>query len=197
MTVCVKRRKRESLAGRCEAGRPPGRLSARPSGVRAPVCRGGRPLGGGQQRGTVRVVVQRVTSASVRIDGRVTGAIERGLVVLVGFTAGDGPEQVTWMADKVVGLRVFADDQGKMNRSVEDVGGGVLVVSQFTLYGEVARGRRPSFIKAAPPEEAVPLYEAFVEALRANGVPVATGVFGAMMDVALVNEGPVTLVIDR
>ncbi len=145
----------------------------------------------------MRVVVQRVSRASVTIGGSVSGAIDRGLLVLVGFTTGDGPAEVDWMAQKVVGLRIFADDAGKMNRSVEDVGGGVLVVSQFTLYGDASKGRRPSFIHAADPSEAVPLYEAFVAAVRARDVPVETGEFGAMMDVELVNDGPVTLVIER
>ncbi len=124
-------------------------------------------------------------------------AIVSGLLVLVGFTTGDGPAEVDWMAQKVVGLRIFADDVGKMNCSLEDVGGGVLVVSQFTLYGDASKGRRPSFIHAADPSEAVPLYEAFVAAVRARDVPVETGEFGAMMDVELVNDGPVTLVIER
>jgi D-tyrosyl-tRNA(Tyr) deacylase len=144
----------------------------------------------------MRVVVQRVGRASVTISGKTVGAIDRGLVVLVGFARGDDPSRISWLADKVVGLRIFPDDAGKMNRSLEDVGGGVLVVSQFTLYGDVARGRRPSFVHAAEPDEAVPLYEAFVEALRKRNVPVATGEFGAMMDVELVNEGPVTILID-
>ena len=145
----------------------------------------------------MRVVVQRVSRASVTIGGSVSGAIDRGLLVLVGFTTGDGPAEVDWMAQKLVDLRIFGDDAGKMNRSVEDVGGGVLVVSQFTLYGDVSKGRRPSFIHAADPSEAVPLYEAFVAAVRARDVPVETGEFGAMMDVELVNDGPVTLVIER
>ncbi|MCZ6918712.1 MAG: D-aminoacyl-tRNA deacylase [Gemmatimonadetes bacterium] len=145
----------------------------------------------------MRVVVQRVSRASVTIGGSVSGAIDRGLLVLVGFTTGDGPAEVDWMAQKLVDLRIFGDDAGKMNRSVEDVGGGVLVVSQFTLYGDVSKGRRPSFIHAADPSEAVPLYEAFVVAVRARDVPVETGEFGAMMDVELVNDGPVTLVIER
>lgn len=147
----------------------------------------------------MRAVVQRVSRASVTIEGSLVGAIERGLLVLVGFTPGDTEEAVTWVADKVVGLRIFADDAGKMNRSVNECGGGggVLIVSQFTLYGDTSRGRRPSFIAAAGPEEAIPLYDAFVTAVRARGVPVATGEFGAMMEVELVNDGPVTLVIER
>jgi len=145
----------------------------------------------------VRVVLQRVREASVAVDGNTVGAIERGFLALVGFAPGDGEDAVEWMAEKVVGLRVFEDDAGKMNRALADVGGGVLVVSQFTLYGDTTRGRRPSFIGAAPPEVAKPLYERFAEAVRRRGVSVATGVFGAVMDVALVNEGPVTLVLER
>ena len=145
----------------------------------------------------MKVVVQRVSRAAVTIGGRVSGAIDRGLLVLVGFTADDGPAQVDWMARKLVGLRIFADDDDKMNCSVKDVGGGVLVVSQFTLYGDASKGRRPSFIHAADPAEAIPLYEAFIAAVRAEDVPVETGEFGAMMDVDLVNDGPVTLVLER
>jgi D-aminoacyl-tRNA deacylase len=146
----------------------------------------------------VRVVVQRVSRAEVRIDGRVVGAIGCGLVLLVGLTAGDDDETLSWMADKIIGLRVFADEDGRFNRSLEDVGGGLLVVSQFTLYGDVRRGRRPSFIDAAPPEIAVPLYEHFVGLLRQRAPgAVATGEFGAMMEVDLVNDGPVTLLLER
>lgn len=145
----------------------------------------------------MRVVVQRVSRASVRVGGDVVGEIGRGLLVLLGVAHADRADEARWLADKVVGLRVFEDADGKMNRGVADVGGGVLVVSQFTLYGDCARGRRPSFIDAAPPEIAIPLYEAFIEAVRAQGVPVATGRFGALMQVELVNDGPVTLILDR
>lgn len=145
----------------------------------------------------MRVVLQRVREASVAVDGRVVGSIGPGFLLLVGFTAGDGDDDVAWMADKVFGLRVFNDAEGKMNRSLAEVGGSVLVVSQFTLYGDTSRGRRPSFIDAAPPELAAPLYERFADALRARGATVATGVFGAVMDVALVNDGPVTLILER
>ncbi|HWP36957.1 MAG TPA: D-aminoacyl-tRNA deacylase [Gemmatimonadales bacterium] len=145
----------------------------------------------------MKAVIQRVSRASVSVDGRVTGSIGTGLLVLLGIASGDGPEQVAWMADKVAGLRVFPDDQGKMNRDLAAVGGRVLVVSQFTLYGDISRGRRPSFIGAAPPETAIPLYEAFVTALRERGVGVETGEFGAMMQVELVNDGPVTLILER
>ena len=129
---------------------------------------------------------------------RVTGAIGRGHVLLVGFTDGDDEAALRWMADKVVGLRVFPDAEGKMNLGLEDVGGDLLVVSQFTLYGDTAKGRRPSFVQAAHPDVAVPLYERFVAILE-EAAPgrVATGEFGAMMDVELVNEGPVTLVLER
>jgi D-tyrosyl-tRNA(Tyr) deacylase len=144
----------------------------------------------------MRAVVQRVSRASVTVAGEVTGAIERGLLVLLGVAPGDTAAQAQWLADKIVGLRIFNDDDGKMNRSLLDVGGSVLVVSQFTLYGDCSKGRRPSFISAAPPEIAVPLYEAFINAVRAHGVATATGRFGAMMQVELVNNGPVTLLID-
>jgi D-tyrosyl-tRNA(Tyr) deacylase len=146
----------------------------------------------------MRVVLQRVSHAEVRIGGRVAGAIERGFLLLVGFTAGDTEDHVQWMADKVLGLRLFPDADAKMNLGLEDVGGAVLVVSQFTLYGDARKGRRPSFIDAARPEIAIPLYEKFVAALRRQAPGrVETGEFGAMMDVELVNEGPVTLILER
>ena len=146
----------------------------------------------------MRAVVQRVSRAEVRIEGRVVGKIEQGLLLLVGFKADDTEASLSWMAEKVVGLRIFSDDEGKMNRALTDVGGGLLVVSQFTLYGDVQKGRRPSFIDAAPPPIAIPLYEHFVTLLRAQAPgPVETGEFGAMMDVELVNDGPVTLLLER
>ena len=146
----------------------------------------------------MRVVLQRVAKASVEIDGEVAGSIGPGLVVLAGFTTGDGPDTVRWMADKIANLRIFADARGWMNRSVLDTGGEVLVVSQFTLYGDARKGRRPSFVKAARPEAAVPLYEALVEELeRVVPRPVQTGRFGAEMKVSLVNDGPVTLMMER
>jgi D-tyrosyl-tRNA(Tyr) deacylase len=145
----------------------------------------------------MRIVLQRVSRARVTVEGRVTGEIGRGLLLLAGFTDGDAEDALAWMADKVVGLRIFPDDEGKMNRSVQEVGGGLLVVSQFTLYGDTRKGRRPSFVDAARPEIAIPLYERFVELLRATGLPVGTGEFGAMMDVELVNDGPVTLILER
>lgn len=129
--------------------------------------------------------------------GRVTGRIGRGYVALVGFTPSDANAQVDWMAQKVLGLRLFADAEGKMNLALADVGGAVLVVSQFTLYGDASAGRRPSFIDASRPEHAIPLYERFVALLGAGGTRVETGEFGAMMDVELVNEGPVTLWLEK
>ena len=144
----------------------------------------------------MRAVLQRVSRATVVIDGETVGAIPRGLLVLLGVAEADTEKEARWLAEKVAGLRVFNDEAGKMNLGVAEVGGGVLVVSQFTLYGDCRKGRRPSFIAAAPPEVAVPLYEAFVNALRALGLPVATGRFGAMMQVELVNDGPVTLILD-
>jgi D-tyrosyl-tRNA(Tyr) deacylase len=145
----------------------------------------------------MRIVLQRVSRARVTVEGRATGEIGPGLLLLVGFTDGDSEDALAWMADKVAGLRIFADDEGKMNRSVQEIGGGLLVVSQFTLYGDTRKGRRPSFIDAARPEIAIPLYERFVDLLRATGLPVGTGEFGAMMDVELVNDGPVTLILER
>ena len=145
----------------------------------------------------MRVILQRVSSASVTISGRVAGAIGKGFLLLVGWTHGDTPAQNAWMAEKVAGLRLFADADDKMNLALADVGGAVLVVSQFTLYGNAEKGRRPSFIDAARPEEAIPLYNDFVAELRTAGLKVETGEFGAMMDVALVNDGPVTLVLER
>lgn len=145
----------------------------------------------------MRIVLQRVSRARVTVEGRVTGEIGRGLLLLAGFTDADTEETLAWMAEKVVGLRIFPDDEGKMNRSVEEADGAVLVVSQFTLYGDARKGRRPSFVDAARPEIAIPLYERFVALLRAAGRRVETGEFGAMMDVELVNDGPVTLILER
>jgi D-tyrosyl-tRNA(Tyr) deacylase len=145
----------------------------------------------------MRVLLQRVARASVTVDGSTVGAVERGFCLLVGFTHSDTPAEVSWMAEKVIGLRLFADAEGKMNLGLTDVGGGLLVVSQFTLYGDAAKGRRPSFIDAARPEQAIPLYQQFARELAARGVPVATGVFGAEMQVEIVNDGPVTLMLER
>lgn len=145
----------------------------------------------------MRVLVQRVSSASVTIAGRVVGSIDQGLLLLVGFRSDDAEASLDWMADKVCGLRIFSDGEGKMNKSVADVSGGLLVVSQFTLYGDVAKGKRPSFIEAARPDTAVPLYEKFIALLRERIPRVETGEFGADMAVALVNDGPVTIWIER
>jgi D-tyrosyl-tRNA(Tyr) deacylase len=146
----------------------------------------------------MRVVLQRASSGNVTIRGRLKGEIGQGLVLLVGFTEGDDESVLEWMAEKVIGLRIFNDDEGKMNRSLEDVAGDLLVVSQFTLYGDTRKGRRPSFVKAAGPELAIPLYERYLELLRERAPGrVESGEFGAMMDVALVNDGPVTLVLER
>jgi D-tyrosyl-tRNA(Tyr) deacylase len=145
----------------------------------------------------MRIILQRVSRARVTVAGRITGEIGPGLLLLVGLTDSDTEAELAWMAEKVVGLRIFNDDEGKMNRSLDEVGGALLVVSQFTLYGDARKGRRPSFTTAARPEVAVPLYERFVERLRATGLQVETGEFGAMMDVELVNDGPVTLILER
>jgi D-tyrosyl-tRNA(Tyr) deacylase len=144
----------------------------------------------------VRAILQRVTEASVDVGGERVSAIGRGLLVLVGVGREDGPADLDWLAEKIVQLRVFADDNGQMNRSVQDVGGALLVVSQFTLYGDCRKGRRPSYSDSAPPEDAQRLYEELLARLRATGVPVHAGVFRAMMRVALVNDGPVTLMLD-
>jgi D-tyrosyl-tRNA(Tyr) deacylase len=145
----------------------------------------------------MRVVLQRVSRASVTIGGQVTGAIGQGFGLLVGFTHGDTDAQVDWMADKVAGLRLFSDAEGKMNLGLSEVAGAVLVISQFTLYGDATKGRRPSFIDAAGPDVAAPLYHRFVAALRSRGLEVATGEFGAAMQVEIHNDGPVTLILDR
>lgn len=144
----------------------------------------------------MRAVVQRVSQARVEVAGRVCGAIGPGLMVLLGVGQGDGPDEVRWLADKIAGLRIFPDENDKLNLSLGDVGGAALVVSQFTLWGDCAKGRRPSFARAAGGELALPLYEAFVARLRELGLTVATGEFGAMMEVHLVNQGPVTLLLD-
>ena len=148
----------------------------------------------------MRVVLQRVKRAEARIVDRIAGKIGTGFLVLAGFAPTDTDAQLSWMAEKILGLRVFGDAEGKMNRDLAEVGGGVLVVSQFTLYGDASKGRRPSFIDAAPPTVAIPLYERFVAVLREKSggkIPVATSEFGAMMDVELVNDGPVTLILER
>jgi D-tyrosyl-tRNA(Tyr) deacylase len=144
----------------------------------------------------MRVLLQRVARAEVRVEGRVTGAIDRGYLLLVGLTHDDDEARLAWMAEKVAGLRLFPDADDKMNLSLGDVGGGLLVVSQFTLYGDARKGRRPSFIAAARPEVAIPLYERFIALLRERGIHVETGEFGAMMQVELINDGPVTLSLE-
>lgn len=144
----------------------------------------------------MRAVVQRVSSAHVKVDGEVVGATDGGLMILLGVTHGDGTEQADWLAKKVAHLRIFTDQEGKMNRSVLDCSGSALVVSQFTLYGDCSKGRRPSFVKAAPPDEADDLYQYFCRRLAQEGCPVQTGRFQATMEVSLVNDGPVTLVLD-
>jgi D-tyrosyl-tRNA(Tyr) deacylase len=144
----------------------------------------------------MRACIQRVSSARVVVDGDVVGEIGRGLLVLLGVAADDGETELRWMVDKVVGLRVFDDGEGKMNLALADVGGELLVVSQFTLLGDARKGRRPSFIAAAPPEKAERMYNEFVDAARELGVRVATGRFRAHMQVELVNDGPVTILVD-
>ena len=144
----------------------------------------------------MRAVVQRVSEAAVRVDGEVVGSIGAGLLVLLGVGRGDTPEDAGYLAEKIAGLRVFGDDAGHMNRSVLEAAGAVLAVSQFTLYGDTRKGRRPGFTDAAPPEEAEPLYRLFVARLLAAGVAVSEGRFRAQMAVSLVNDGPVTLLVD-
>ncbi len=145
----------------------------------------------------MKVVVQRVSRASLTVDGQDAGAIGTGLVVLAGFCDDDADAELDWMAQKVIGLRVFPDDEGNMNRSLEDIGGELMVVPNFTLYGDCRKGRRPSFTTAAGPDTASPLYDRFAERLRASGLNLVSGSFGAYMRVSLVNDGPVTLIIER
>lgn len=146
----------------------------------------------------MRAVVQRVSKGSVTVEGKITGAIEQGFVILVGIKNGDTGQEAEWLANKIAGLRLFEDDAGKMNRSLLEVGGGALVVSQFTLYGDARKGKRPSFTEAAPPEIAEPLVNQFVELLREAGIKrVETGIFRAMMQVEIHNDGPVTLIVER
>ncbi|MED4585563.1 D-aminoacyl-tRNA deacylase [Brevibacillus choshinensis] len=144
----------------------------------------------------MRVVVQRTREASVTVAGEVVGQIEHGLMLLVGITHEDGEKEVDFVADKIANLRIFEDDEGKMNHSVLETGGQILSVSQFTLYGDCRKGRRPNFMAAARPERAEPLYELFNKKLREKGLQVETGRFGAMMDVRLLNDGPVTLIVE-
>lgn len=144
----------------------------------------------------MRVVVQRVIASAVEVDGQTVGAIGPGLMVLLGVAVDDTEREAAYLADKVAHLRIFEDDQGKMNRSLIDTGGAMLVVSQFTLLGDCRKGRRPSFVGAAPPQQAEALYERFVVHVRELGIPVATGRFRAMMQVSLINDGPVTLILE-
>lgn len=145
----------------------------------------------------MKTVIQRVTSATVTVEGSVVGRIEQGILILLGIEKGDAEAQADWLVEKISGLRIFSDDQGKMNLSVRDVGGALLVVSQFTLAGNCAKGKRPSFDTAAPPEEGQRLYEYFVAAGKRLGLTVETGIFQADMQVALVNDGPVTFILER
>lgn len=144
----------------------------------------------------MRVVLQRVSRASIEVEGKIIGKIDNGLLLLLGIHVDDSIKELEWMAKKIVGLRIFEDEDGKMNNSLNDVGGSLLIVSQFTLYGDCEKGRRPGFIDAARPEKAIPLYEEFIDRCKKSGVHVESGEFGADMKVDLLNEGPVTLVID-
>lgn len=144
----------------------------------------------------MKVVLQRARNASVTVDGEVTGSIVKGYVLLVGITHEDTEQDADYVAKKIAGLRLWEDEEGKMNRAIDEVDGEILSVSQFTLYGDVRKGRRPSFIEAARPEKAEPIWNYFNEALRQQGLKVETGVFGAMMDVSLVNDGPVTIIVE-
>jgi D-tyrosyl-tRNA(Tyr) deacylase len=144
----------------------------------------------------MRAILQRVRSASVTVEDTVVGEIDAGLLILLGVAAGDTAEEAKFLAEKTMTLRIFADEEGRFNRSLKDTAGAALVVSQFTLYADVRKGRRPSFLQAAAPAIAAPLVEVYVATLRQSGVPVATGVFGAMMQVALINDGPVTIILD-
>jgi len=163
---------------------------------RVPISRVYKSQGSSNATRTMRLVIQRVTQASVKIGERTHSAIGPGLMVLVGISRLDTPEIAAWCAGKLIGIRIFPDDSGKMNRSVVEAGGSLLVVSQFTLYGDCRKGRRPAFDQAAPPEQALAIYNQFVDLLRAGPVPVETGVFQAHMSVSLSNDGPVTLWID-
>jgi len=144
----------------------------------------------------MRAVIQRVKSARVSIEGKTKGKIDQGLLVFLGVRNGDGPQDADYLASKISGLRIFSDPTGKFDRSVRDVEGRVLVVSQFTLYGDCRKGRRPSFTDAAPPEVAQKLYDYFIESMRQDGLPVESGTFQAMMEVHLINDGPVTILLD-
>ncbi|MBI5571009.1 MAG: D-tyrosyl-tRNA(Tyr) deacylase [Desulfomonile tiedjei] len=144
----------------------------------------------------MRAVVQRVSRAGVSVNGTRVSEIGPGMLVLIAAAKEDGPEQIRWMADKLIGLRIFPDEAEKLNLSLMQVGGSMLIVSQFTLYGDCRKGRRPSYAAAAPPQEAEGIYKSFIDAVRSQGIPVQEGVFGAMMEVELLNDGPVTLIVD-
>jgi len=144
----------------------------------------------------MRAVVQRVSRASVKIDTLTTGSIQKGVVVLLGIHATDSLDELRWMTDKIINLRIFEDNNGKMNRSLADIDGEMLIVSQFTLYGDCRKGRRPGYSSAAPPELAKPLYEQYIEEVKSRQIRVATGTFGANMEVEIINDGPVTLLLD-
>jgi D-tyrosyl-tRNA(Tyr) deacylase len=144
----------------------------------------------------MRVVLQRVTRASVSVENKIIGKINKGLLILLGITHTDNEQDVKWIVNKISGLRIFSDENGKMNKSIEDVNGEILLVSQFTLYGDSKKGRRPSFIYAAKPDIAIPLYEKVIEAIKIKNINITTGIFGADMKVELLNDGPVTLIID-
>ncbi len=145
----------------------------------------------------MKALLQRVSHATVTVDGRIVGQIQRGFVILVGITHSDGQAEADWLAQKIVGIRLFEDGEGKMNLALNDVGGEILAVSQFTLYGDTRKGRRPSFINAARPRQAEPLFDYFVAQLRQHGFTVATGIFGADMQVDIHNDGPVTLMLEK
>ncbi|PIE51572.1 D-tyrosyl-tRNA(Tyr) deacylase [Candidatus Fermentibacteria bacterium] len=144
----------------------------------------------------MKALVQRVSQASVSVSGEVTGSIGSGLLVLAGFRESDTPSDLDWMTEKITGLRIFTDENGKMNKSLLDTGGGMLIISQFTLHADTRKGKRPSFVKAASPETAEILYRLFIQKVKDRGVETGEGVFGAMMSVSLVNDGPVTIMID-
>lgn len=146
----------------------------------------------------MRIVVQRVKSSSVEVEGKITGSVNKGLLLLVGIHEDDTPEQMQWMCDKVLKLRIFEDEEGKMNRSVQDIEGEILVVSQFTLYGDARKGTRPSFIEAARPDKAEPMYEEMIAYLKKHSsLNIESGIFGAMMNVKLENDGPVTILLEK
>lgn len=145
----------------------------------------------------MKIIVQRVKKASVEVENVITGQIEHGLLLFLGIHASDTEEQIEWLSDKVAKLRIFEDEEGKMNLSVRETGGSILLISQFTLYGDVKKGTRPSFIEAARPEKAIPLYEKMIATLREKGLAVETGIFGADMQVSLVNDGPVTIILEK